>query len=584
MSAFTDSFNSRLSRIKLLVNKLYSDTKEQYMKQLSKSFASYIELKNVYPKRAAYADDFQDMSRVQVQDNILCDRDGMVLQYTAQNVKFSPTLYTMDTYAMTMNEGQIIPGSRFYDIFEENIGFWGYTAKNISDVSFTIPFSAPSEINKIYLNTNNPLTVALYIKEDYDRDWVQMGERNGTKHVWNFENRNVAEIKFSSKTDLFSVSHVQAGLVKYQRQGTFESEYYSITDLNTIKFTADTDVPPNTSLDFFIGIEDQVDEYPLSDETEISGGIVWVEGSGIAPSFTLPSGCITDSLEVRSGYGEWDIVDTNDSSWSVVPISEVSISSSGIISVPAEYELINGSLERVTLGESVFHENTDYSVIYDLTGNTMEFIRLPNGAIPESSISNLQFTILAQKPEPVKQIRAYVDIQSDEEIVVQGFTLPFTLRHVVIRNGIYYDTTQEVTSANASYILQNVNGVTSYVLNGLSGTNLIEITYLTGGNVAYLPQVISTRVISHPMFGKRYRLMETVTSPQEYEYTIQSNVSPSGILESYTLTPGTPENTTWYRYGVSLDTPTSIKLIARFTSMEGKNTATLRSYDIQNIF
>ena len=76
-----------------LLSNLYDTTKEQYSKEKSKSFVSHMELTHIYPKRADYADDFQDFSRVSEVSNLLCDYDGYSLAYKMDNIDFNKDYY-----------------------------------------------------------------------------------------------------------------------------------------------------------------------------------------------------------------------------------------------------------------------------------------------------------------------------------------------------------------------------------------------------------------------------------------------------------------------------------------------------------
>ena len=572
-------FNTKLAWIKSMIRTLFDDTKTQYLKQLSKSFASYIELRHVYPKRNDYADDFQDLVRVDVEDNLVLDRDGYNLGCRIDEKKFKSDSYTMDTYPMIMVGGQVIPGSKFSAIFNEGIGFWGYQCDVATDAYFTIDFETKEEINKVFLSTNNTVSIDLYIKEDYDKEWVKIGMRNGLNHVWNFKPQDCVSLKFQSNTMLFAVARLQAGLASYQQSGTLESEYYTMSDLYKLRLTTDAHIPENTMIDFYIGVSGQITEYPITNDTIITGSVLWQTASGTLPVYELPSSYIDDSLSVRVGYNEWDVVETYDWAWTVVPSTDMVVSS-GIITIGSEYTIIEGSLRQVLLGQTLFTEGIDYSASYNIDERKIIVKRLDNSSIPTTELDNLTFAVLARKRDPVNQLRTYVTLEADTDIILQGFTTPFSIRHVVIKNDIVRDTTQEINSDNMSILLINVNGVSSYVIGGLTGINLIELVYLNVDGTSYIPDDMPD-IINVEHFAKGYNLLEVADDPNTYEYTLDAVTDSSGIIQHYHLTPGA-SGTLWFSYAESLGIDVNVKLIAKFASADGENTPTLRSYEIEN--
>jgi len=578
---FIDFFNTKLVAIKTAIGILYEDTKTQYLKQLSKSFASYIELRHVFPKRADYADDFQDLTRVVREDNLVLDRDGYNLGYIVTEKKFRSDVYSMATYPMYMQGGQAIPGSDFQDIFNDDIGFWGYRASTATESYFTVDFQQKESINKVFLSTNNTLDVDLYIKEDYDKEWVHIAARAGLNHVWNFKAQDAVALKFVAVTALFVVSRLQAGLAAYQQTGIFESDYYTIADLYHLKLTTDKDVPENTTIDFSILIGGQSTEHPIKDDAVISGGVIWHTASGVFPAYMLPASYIPESLTVKVGYNEWDAVDTYDWAWTVVPATDI-VASSGALQLSSEYKVIEGSLQKVMLGGTAFQEGLDYSVSYNVNSAQITVTRLANSSIPIDELNTLSYAILARKREAVKQLRTYVQLASDSNIILQNCIVPFNVRHVVMKNDIVRDTTQDINAGNMNALLSNIDGISSYVISGQAGTNLIEVTFFDGTGAPTFPDPLSLDIINVEHFSKGYRLMEVVTSPNEHEYSIEPVITASGIIDSYTMTTGAGPKTLQIDYAQSLAQTMNIKLKATFISTDGTNTPTLRSYKIEN--
>jgi len=578
MANIVEFFNSSLDKIKILIEYLFEKSKIQYLKQLNKSMTSYMELTNIYPKRGDYEDDFQDLTRVDTEDNIVLDRDGYNLMYKIDIKKFKSDNYEKINYPMVMLNGKTIPGSKFCDIFNDNIGFWGYYCNDSVNSYFTIDLEIKSNINKIHLATNNHMNVTLYMKEDYDTDWVEIGTRSGNKHVWNFKPQDCISLKFESNTNLFSVSRLEVGLAKYQKNGELLTSYYTIKDLYKLKLITDSDIPDNTGLDFYINVSGQLDEYPIENERIITGGVKWHTASGISPTGILPSGYIDKSLSVKVGYNEWDIVDTNDWTWIV---EEKSPNISGIITFSNDYRIIDNSLQKITLGQTTFTENVDYSVEYEIDDGKIIITRLDNSKIPPICLPKLLCSIIVRKKEIVKQVRIYVNLINDKDITIQGFDIPFTIRHVVIKDEVVRDIMQEINISNAGILLTNIDGVPSYILKGLKGRNLIEFTFLDEESNPYIPDPLNLVIINNEYFAKPYELTETEDIPEVYEYNIDYDVDASGVIQQYHIIPGA-SGLLWYNYAESIGVDSEIQLKVVFTSTDTRNSPTLRGYLISN--
>ncbi len=478
-----------------------------------------------------------------------------------------------------MLNGEIIPGSKFSDVFNDGIGFWGYQSSEKTNSYFSIDLNERVRINKVFLGTNNFISVDLYIKENHDKEWIKIDTREGIKHVWNFYPQYCVSLKFESNTDLFSVTKIQAGLASYQKNGVLETEYYTVRDLYRLKLTANAEVPENTGIDFGILIENQTEEYPISDDVLITGGVIWHEASGILPTGILPSGYVEDSLTVKSGYNEWETIDTYDYTWVA---EEENPSGSGEIQFSTEYRVIEGSLQRVSLGNTVFSEGVDYSADYsEISSRKVTITLLENTNIPTAEIGNLNCSLLVRKREQVRQIRTYIDLDYDEDIIVQGFNVPFNIRHVVIKDEIIRDTTQEINTSNLSVLLEDIESISSYVIKGLAGTNLIEIEPLEGST--FPPPVVINGL---DYFARRYNLIETSDVPDDTEYNLVPVLDPFGIPLSYNVVPG-PSGVLWMSYAESIINSSGIldsriKLRSTFISTDGGNTPTLRYYKLLN--
>lgn len=612
MSEFIDIFNEKLDNIKLGINKVYEKTKEQYSKQKNKSFTSYMELTHVYPKRKNYEDDFQDMTKIESEDSVIFDPDGYTLAYKVEDKKFKKDYYTKKIYPLTMIGGAVIPGSDFSDIFKNNIGFWGYQASNKTKAFFSLDFAEKEEINKVYLKSNNSMDITLYIKEDFNKDWVEIGTRSGARHVWNFTPIDCVSLKFISNTNLFSVSRLQAGLARYNKNGALVSNYYEIQNLYRLKFETNDDIPENTDLDFFIRVSGQPDLYLIEDETIITGGVDWDINTD---DNILPSGYIEDSLTVKVGYNQWEIIDTYDWKWEKNSLPLNADDGSGLpygnftgvldfSDLPDhKYKILQDSLHKVKLGETgtEFVKDVDYSVEYDLNAKTITVKKLDGSSIPDPQIINLKCTVLYRKKVSIKQIRAYVNLENAQDIILQDFPAIdadtyFKVRHVVARNEIIKDITQEINNNNKSIFIVKVpydpenpaTGTDSYIIKGLEGLNLIEIEFLDATDpeniIKYLPgepdppEQSDLPILKNvDYFSRKYALEKVLENPQDGEYMVQ----PFGSLYEVVAYPS---GGLWLNYAETIFPSglSYIQLETRFISTDGKNAPTLRGYNIEN--
>lgn len=578
MSELVDLFNEKLDNIKTTINFLYDKSKEQYSKQKNKSFASFIELSHVFPKREDYTDDFQDVTKIESENSLLIDPDGYTLAYNVDDIKFKDSYYSKVVYPLTMVNGVVIPGSNFSDIFQNNIGFWGYQADDPTYSFFSVDLKEKSTINKVYLETNNSIEVTLYIREDFEKDWIEIGTRSGTNHSWNFTPINCVAMKFIAYTNLFSVSRLRTGYSKYNKSGVLVSQWYEMENLYKIKLDTDKDVPENTNIDFFIRVSGQPDLYPIEEEIEITGGVEW--HTEAPSSGKLPSGYIDGSLTVKTGYEQWDVIDTYDWKWLPLKLPDPG-PFTGELTFTDEYKVLQGSLRKVMLGDKEFILDEDYAVEYDLDARKITVKRLDNSSIPTAEIPNLQCSVLIRQKSIVKQIRTYVYLESDQTIVMQEFPTidpnkSFRVRHVVITDEIIRDITQEINDTNKLLLIQDIGGVDSYVINGLTGLNLIEVEFIDTGN-KYIPSPDLPILSNVDHYARKYNLEYVLDSPEEGQYTVQ----PSGT--QYEIV-AQPSGGLWISYAEMIPPSglSHIQLEARFTSTDGRNTSTLRKYQLEN--
>lgn len=588
MSQFITLFNDYLAKVKPVIVDLFETTKSQLLKETSKSMTSYMELTNVFPKRDTMEDDFQDLSKVELDENMIIDKDGYTLGYTIDEVAFEDSVYTTNTYSMVMNNGEIIPGSKFSNIFNDSIGFWGYQSDMVTQAYFSINLKSKSTINKVYLETNNFMPVTLFIKEDFDTEWIEIGIRNDNHHMWNFAPLSCVALRFQSDTSLFSVSRLKVGMAKYKRFGTFLSKAYDVDDLYRLKLIADQDVPNNTNISYSILVSGQVEEYPIIDESIISGGVVWHTASGTIDELTLPSGYIDDSLNIKVGYRTWDIVDEYDYSWIT---EEYSPNVSGVIDIVSDYILLDECVQQIKLGNTVFVKGSDYSVDYsDISIRRIRIILLEGTKIPVAEFANVKCSVLAKNMVRVRQMRAYVELDKDEDIIIEGFAATpseedFTIRHLVLKDEIVRDVTQGFNHLNRDILLERVDGgewLFQYRVKGQEGINLIEFE---PRSACEFPLDLNIKWLDY--YSKRYTLIQVTSDPDETEYVIDPILDVSGVVQAYEL-DSEASGVLYAEYAESVVGPsglldTEIQLKAVLTSTDGQNTPTLRSYLLENL-
>ena len=514
--------NTNFDKIKTSISNLYDLTKTQYLKQLNKAMTSYMELTHVFPKRSDYEDNFQDLSRVQSANDLILDYDGFTLSYKISNViRFKSDLYTRGSYPMMMTDSKIIPGSVFSSIFNDGIGFWGYYSDyTYSDANFILDLNEISNVNKVYIRTNNEIIVDLYIKEDYNKEWVYVGPSGGLNHVWSFNTKTCVSIKLQANTNLFSVAFVQAGLAAYKTTGTFISTQYEIDNLYNVHCSVDQSKPEGSNIEYYIGVSGQSTDYPIQSngETIISGGVEWV----ISNTGILPEHYIDGSLTVRTGYKQWLEVSEYDKVWNDVNIYP---DASGILDLgSAGYEVMAdvNSIRKIEYGSYTLNVDSDYSVDFSNTytdDNKLKINLLNNAKISNSNIENLKCLVRVRKPTLVDQKRAYCFLTRDKDIYLQGITIPgvdqkLTIRHAIIKDEKIRDTTQELNIGNAFSLLTVVNSIPTFVLHGKEGINLIEIE-----NGSTQTEIV---IANEDYYATRYELINVKDDPKVGEYSIVS--------------------------------------------------------------
>jgi len=252
MMNFIKIFNENLNTIKSISTNLYTNIKDLYARQQKKGAASFIELSGIEPIRPDFSDDFQDKSMIATEDGVIRDKCGYTLAYKILPIKFKTDYYTASSHQMQIPNGHAIPGSRFSNIFTDDIGFWGYVVDDgISvDTSFQLDLYEESSINKVQLSTLNDVAINLYIKNSSVSEWQYIGESGGREHSWTFLKSNATALRFDAVTAYLGIYHVQCGLATHVAEGMLRSKWFTFNELHKLIIEHESDMPVGTTLTF----------------------------------------------------------------------------------------------------------------------------------------------------------------------------------------------------------------------------------------------------------------------------------------------------------------------------------------------
>lgn len=503
--SFVEDFNEKLGQVQEELDLLFTRSKEQVLSLEDKSNSSFTELSNIFRRDTALEDTFVDGSKIFSSEGILFDKDGWTNTFTVEEVKFLPEYYTKVTFPLTMAGGRVIPGSNFAGIFSDRDGFWGYMRDDEQkvDTEFTLTFDLTKgvpHLNKLYLRTNNSLIIEGFYRSSFQGEWVSLGLRSGQHHVWT-ESFDAVEVRFTCTTNIISVSLVQAGKATFGSSGILTSTYHTVDNLRFLTIEKDADTPPGTSIRTFVHISNDPDQDPPG-----SGLIEWEEEKLVtlandeyraptASGYIIPSGYIESSLVVRTGYRTWETIDTTD--YSIVTESIDRLADS-YLDIPAGYKVISEGLKALYSGTGEtrveYSEGDDYTVVYDVEGNTIRVNYLTGGRLPSDPVVEPTAEVIIRKPTTVLQRRTFVNLEIDREISI---TIPTT--GIIVRTLHVGDTIENETTVQDPDV-----GV--YTFDGKKGLNLIEIE---GHNVNNPPELFG----SYDYFSTRYRQRKSETTP-----------------------------------------------------------------------
>jgi hypothetical protein len=564
--SFVDDINEDITTIKDGLEELHSTAKNQLVSFLQKSGSSYTELLNILKRDEALEDSFVDGSKIAELQQLSYDKDGWTNSFVAQEVEFLPEYYSSQTFPMTMDGGRIIPGSDFSDIFLDREGFWGYMRDDELPVSaeFTLTFKlereeSSKEVNRIYLRTNNSLSIEAFYRTGFGEEWVSIGIRDGRHHLWITPFGGV-EIRFVATTSMFAVSYVAACKAIHSISGSLTSTYYDVTDLRKLKVEADAEIPTRTAIRQFVHITN-LD----SDTVAESGWIEWPNDEIVTLSaneieapvesgYLIPSGFIENSIVLREGYREWDAVNETD-----YPLVTESIErlATDYLDIPSGYLVIQDGIKAIFIGNgetrTEFSKDEDYVATYDTSSNTIHVNTVPGGRL-DGMLEHPNAEVLLRKPVSIVQRRTFVLLDTDNTISVSIPTAGITIRTLHIGDTVEDEvTTQDVA-------------IGEYAFDGEAGLTLIEVEGFDGSNP---PQILSV----YDYFSSRYWLRETQSMPPySHEYYLEPAES------GYKLV--TPESNLFLRYL----NPTEYNRVAVHFELEGtEDTAPLlRGYKLVN--
>lgn len=538
--SFVDEINEDINTIKEGIEDLHTRAKKQITSFIQKSGSSHTELLNILKRDEQFEDSFVDGSKIAAVDQLSYDKDGWTNSFVVNEVLFLPEYYTSQAYPMIMEGGRIIPGSNFGDIFLDREGFWGYMKDDDVPVlsEFVTTFQLASgeankEVNRIYLRTNNIVTVEAFYRENFGDEWVSIGTRGGRHHLWTTPFQGV-EIRFQATTTMLAVSFLAACNATYATSGGLTSTYYDITNLRKLRIEADAEIPTGTAIRPFVHITNLE-----TDEIAESGWVEWADKDEIvtlaateimAPvesGFLVPSGYINDSIVLRKGYREWEVVDTVD-----YPLVTESVErlSTNYLDIPDDYLVIHGGIQSLFFGtgetRTEFEINEDYTATYDSDNNTIFVSTIPGGRL-DGMVEHPNAEVLLRKPVVVQQRRTFVYLENDNDISVSVPTEGITIRTLHIGDTIE----DEITIQGAT--------IGTYTISAKAGLTLIEVEGYSGANP---PEILSV----YDYFSSRHWLRESDSMPPETnEYYLDPAES------GYTIV--TPEANLYLRYLNSTD-------------------------------
>lgn len=525
--SFINDFNSQIARIQTQVDTLYTRAKEQVLSLLDKSNSSFTELSSIFRRDTSNEDSFVDGSKIFETEGLALDKNGWTNAFTVNEVLFLDDYYQRITFPMSMLGGRVLPGSRFLDIFREREGFWGYFREDgqAVDSEFTLSFKVTPEeptasVNRLYLRTNNDLTVEAFYRASFQDDWTSLGTRSGQHHIWSTAFTGV-EVRFLAHTDLFSVSLVQAGQASFDLEGSLTSTYYEVEDLRNLTVQKDADIPLGTALRTFVHITNTPPATP-----PVSGLIPWEEeklvtlaatefAGPVASGHVIPSGYIDSSLVVRTGFEQWETVSTID--YKIVTLSVDRLGST-FLDIPSGHKVIEGGVKAIFMGNGEsrtdFAEDDDYTVRYDLDNNTIQILYTNGGRLPiyltdrnyDSPEVEPSAEVLLRQPVTVLQRRTFVLLEADGNITI---TIPTT--NITVRTLHIGDTIEDEITVQGPPI-------GTYTFVGKEGLNLIEVEGYDAGNPPVLSGV-------YKYFSTRYRLQKSETEPPDADEYYLSSVA-----------------------------------------------------------
>jgi hypothetical protein len=564
--SFIENINTDIGVLKDGITELHDRAKKQVTSFIQKSGSSYTELLNILKRDEQFEDSFVDGSKVAALDQLSYDRDGWTNSFIANEVKFLPEYYTSVTYPMVMDGGRIIPGSDFSDIFLDREGFWGYMKDDELPVTteFTVTFylnrgETNKEANRVYLRTNNIVTVEAFYRTTYGDEWISLGTREGRHHLWTASFSGV-EIKFQAITSMFAVSFLAVCKATYATSASLTSTYYEITDLRKLKIDMDNDIPLGTAIRPFVHITN-TDSSTIAE----SGWVEWNDDeivtlaateieAPVESGFLIPSGYIEDSIVIRKGYREWEELSTMD-----YPLVTESVDrlATNYLDLPTGYLVMQGGVKAIFHGNgetrTEFERNEDYTVTYDTDLDTILINTIPGGRL-DGMVEQPTAEVILRKPVPVIQRRTFVYLENDSYILMSIPTAGITLRTLHIGDSIENENTiQDITMGE-------------YTISGKAGLTLIEVEGYSDINP---PMIISV----YDYFSSRYWLRESDSMPPETnEYYLEPAES------GYKLV--TPDTNLFLRYL----NPTENNFVALHFEFEGtENIAPLlRGYKLIN--
>lgn len=567
--SFISDLNSNLSGLKTGLENLFQRSKEQILSLLDKSNSSFIQLLNIFSRNETLEDNFVDGSRIFNTDGLIFDKDGWTNIFNINEVKFKEEYFTRETFLMQMEEGQLIPGSNFSDIFFDREGFWGFLREDgvkvqaTVDLTFNVTPAAPAlSANRIYLRTNNVLDVEVFYRESFGGNFVSLGTQSGQHHLWTTPFTAV-EIRFQAVTDIFAISFIQIGNAIFNLSGTLTSTYFEVENLRLLSVGTIKEEPDNTKIRRFVNVRENDDIDPPLDP---SGWIPWETEKlvtlandeievPVASGFVVPSGFMEESFILKTGHQQWEELNTTDLATVTDSVDRLGSSQ---LNIDAGDQIIVGGLKALFIGEgesrTEFDIDNDFTVVYDIALNTVAVQYVEGGRLPTTPEVEPTAEILLRKPVAVVQRRTFVDLEQDGDITITIPTSGITVRTLHIG-----DTIEDENST------QNVPlGV--FTFEGKKGLNLIEIEGHSPGD----PPVL---VGTYTFFSNRFRQKRVQTpGPESNEYYLEP--SSTGFILN------TPESDLFLRYLL----PTGKNFVAVRFELEGTNQVAplLRGYKLFN--